>query len=191
MAAELEEILSRVPEILQHKLDEKVDSKHAGVSKDVGYIASRFTEWDGRVADELGLTQVEISDIKKKSNGNPEQQRLVFRVILEFSECCCVFVRRRAALEKWIKKTPDPTYRNLIRAFHWAERTDCCDIVIDIILSNSESHPSSKASDFNLENISRALYDVIKWDRLGENLEVSSHEIEKIRKEYHIKGIGY
>lgn len=165
----LEEIFSRVPENLQSKLDEKVDSKHAGVSKDVGYIASRFTEWEGRVSDELNLTTVETSDIKQTHRGNPEQQR-------------------RAALEKWIEKTPYSTYRNLIRAFHRAEKTDCCDIVIDILCKN-EGLPPSKGSNFNLENISRALYDVIKWDHLGERLGVSSHELKEISKNYHTKGI--
>ena len=101
-----------------------------------------------------------------------------------------IFVYRRAALEKWIDKTRDSTYRNLIRAFHRAERTDCCEIVIDI-LCKSEGLPPSKGSNFNLENISRALYDVIKWDHLGEHLGVSSHELKEISKNYHTKGIGY
>ena len=70
----LEDILDSVPEHQRHKLDNRIDSD----LRHIGLIASKFSTWDGRVADELNLTAVEVSDIKCGPNrDNLEQQRWV------------------------------------------------------------------------------------------------------------------
>ena len=46
------------------KLDQVVDCDSGGVSKHVGQIADSMYEWEGPVADQLGLSQVDITAIK-------------------------------------------------------------------------------------------------------------------------------
>ena len=70
----LGEVLGAVPEHLKPKLDQKLDGDHNEVLLHLGYIAKNIPEWEGRVADNLGLSYVDVSDIKKKFT-DPEQQR--------------------------------------------------------------------------------------------------------------------
>ena len=48
------------------RLDEEIDFENGGVSKHLGQIADSMYEWEGTVAEELGLTRVDIAVIKKK-----------------------------------------------------------------------------------------------------------------------------
>ena len=52
------------------RLDQVIDSENSGVPKHLGKIASSVYEWEGRVADELGLTDAEVADIKQESKLN-------------------------------------------------------------------------------------------------------------------------
>ena len=45
-------------------LNEVLDSENSGVPKDIGKIAEFVYEWEGRVADELGLTKFDVNNIK-------------------------------------------------------------------------------------------------------------------------------
>ena len=47
-------------------LDQVLDSMNDGVSKHLGQIADRMYEWEGRVADELGLSPADVAAIKCK-----------------------------------------------------------------------------------------------------------------------------
>lgn len=47
-------------------LNEVIDLGHGGVSKHLGQIADTMYEWEGSVAEQLGLTQVDIATIKVK-----------------------------------------------------------------------------------------------------------------------------
>ena len=41
-----------------------LDSLNDGVSKHLGLIADEMTQWEGRIAEELGLTYAEVAVIK-------------------------------------------------------------------------------------------------------------------------------
>ena len=44
-------------------LDQELDSMNGGVSMHLGQIAESMHEWEGRVADELGLSPAEVAVI--------------------------------------------------------------------------------------------------------------------------------
>ena len=45
-------------------LNKKVDSDSGEVSKHLGEIADSMVEWEGKIAEELGLTDPEVEAIK-------------------------------------------------------------------------------------------------------------------------------
>ena len=47
-------------------LEDVIDSKSNSVSKHLGEIADSMCEWEGAVAENLGLTPADISSIKTK-----------------------------------------------------------------------------------------------------------------------------
>ena len=47
-------------------LDQVLDFENGGVSKHLGQIADSMYEWEGPVAEQLGLTPAEIASIKLK-----------------------------------------------------------------------------------------------------------------------------
>ena len=47
-------------------LDQVLDFENGGVSKHLGQIANSMYEWEGPVAEQLGLTPAEIAAIKLK-----------------------------------------------------------------------------------------------------------------------------
>ena len=47
-------------------MDLVIDVEHRGVSKHLGRIADHMTEWEGRIAEELDLSDAEITAITKK-----------------------------------------------------------------------------------------------------------------------------
>ena len=47
-------------------LDQKIDSTNRGVPKDLGVIADCMKEWEGKIAEELGLTDTDVAVIKTK-----------------------------------------------------------------------------------------------------------------------------
>lgn len=46
--------------------NEEIDIKHNGVSKHLGQIADYMHEWEGPIAEELGLKRADISAIRTK-----------------------------------------------------------------------------------------------------------------------------
>ena len=46
-----------------------LDSENSIDPKHLGQIADVMCEWEGRVADELGLTDADVADIKEKCTG--------------------------------------------------------------------------------------------------------------------------
>lgn len=70
----LEAIIATVPPSLRSELDKQVDGSDQ-VLRDVHKIAGRITEWDA-VANSMGLTAVEISDINLgEYRGRPHMQK--------------------------------------------------------------------------------------------------------------------
>ena len=49
--------------------DQVLDFENGGVSKHLGQIADSMYEWEGSVAEQLGLTPAEIAAIKMKYPG--------------------------------------------------------------------------------------------------------------------------
>lgn len=62
------------PPITIVKLSQVLDSESGGVPKHLGQIAESMYEWEGRVADELGLTTADVAKIKEKHDKNKELQ---------------------------------------------------------------------------------------------------------------------
>ena len=54
-------------------LDQNIDYNNGGVPKHLGKIAVSMSEWEGRIADGLGLTPADIAAIKMK---HPSELRL-------------------------------------------------------------------------------------------------------------------
>ena len=46
-------------------LDQVIDSGHSGVPRHLGQIADTMYEWEGAVADSLGLHQADVAEIKE------------------------------------------------------------------------------------------------------------------------------
>ena len=55
MSSETEDLLNR-----------PIDSENKGVPKHLGQIADSMYEWEGPVAEQLGLTRADVAAIKKK-----------------------------------------------------------------------------------------------------------------------------
>ena len=51
-----------------------IDFVNGGVSKHLGQIADAMYEWEGPVAEQLGLTPVDITDIRMKHPNELRQQ---------------------------------------------------------------------------------------------------------------------
>ena len=52
-----------------HLLDQVLDFDNNGVSKHLGQIADSMYEWEGPVAEQLGLTLADVATIKMKHPG--------------------------------------------------------------------------------------------------------------------------
>ena len=50
-------------------LDCVIDSGHGGILKHLGQIADTMYEWEGPIADSLGLSQADVARIKKAYPG--------------------------------------------------------------------------------------------------------------------------
>ena len=51
-----------------------IDADGHGVLKHLGKIGDSMTEWEGRISDELKLTQADIASIHTKHPGNQKLQ---------------------------------------------------------------------------------------------------------------------
>ena len=76
----LENVLSSVPDANRWKLDREIDFEHRDVRGEViphhlGRIANSMTNWEGVIADLLGLSETDRSDIREKCPSKPQLQR--------------------------------------------------------------------------------------------------------------------
>ena len=76
----LADFTASVPEANQWKLDKEIDFENKNtqghvIPQHLGRIASTMTNWEDSVADELGLTEANKSDIMGKNLRNPALQR--------------------------------------------------------------------------------------------------------------------
>lgn len=82
MVGSLMDVLASVPQDNLWKLDQEIDFEHkAGngetTSKHLDMIAEFMKEWDGAVADNLGLTEADRIDIQQKYANKPDMQRYI------------------------------------------------------------------------------------------------------------------
>ena len=70
-------IHSATARALQLQLDDVLDLGSNGVPKHLGQIADSMYEWEGLIAEELGLTLADVTEIKKKHASEIKLQALV------------------------------------------------------------------------------------------------------------------
>ena len=79
MPRSLENVLSSVPDTNRWRLDQEIDFEHRDAKGQVphhlGRIADSMTEWEGAIADNLGLSEPDRSDIKERNFREPKLQR--------------------------------------------------------------------------------------------------------------------
>ena len=61
-------------ETARNRLHQKIDGANEGVPKDIGKIADSMYEWEGGVAEALGLTKVDVASIKNEQRDKLELQ---------------------------------------------------------------------------------------------------------------------
>ena len=58
----------------EQKLDQVLDFENDGVPKHLGQIADTMHEWEGPIAEQLGLTRADVAAIKTKYPGELKLQ---------------------------------------------------------------------------------------------------------------------
>ena len=76
----LEEVLSSVPGASFWKLDREIDfecrdDRGQVIPRHLGRIAESMVDWEGVIADHLGLSEPDRSDIRDKNPREPKLQR--------------------------------------------------------------------------------------------------------------------
>ena len=61
--------------VLHQRLESVLDSDHGGVPKHLGQIVNCMHEWEGEIADELGLTLADVASIKSEYPTNLKLQK--------------------------------------------------------------------------------------------------------------------
>ena len=56
-------------------LEQQLDWDNEGVDKDLIEIAHHMLDWEVKLCSHLGLTTIDVHDIKEKNSGKPELQR--------------------------------------------------------------------------------------------------------------------
>ena len=80
MARSLENVISSVSDANRWKLDKEIDFEYRDVRGQMiplhlGRIADSIVEWEGVVADQLGLSGADRSHIREKCSRKPQLQR--------------------------------------------------------------------------------------------------------------------
>ena len=80
MSRNLEDVLSSIPDANRWKLDQEIDFQHRDergqvIPQHLGRIAESMVDWKGVIADHLGLTEADRSDIREKNPSRPSLQR--------------------------------------------------------------------------------------------------------------------
>ena len=63
--------------VLHPRLESVLDSNHDGVPKHLGQIVDCMSEWEGKIADELGLKLGDVNSIKSEYPTNLKLQMYV------------------------------------------------------------------------------------------------------------------
>ena len=76
----LDAVLSSVSDANRWKLDQEIDFEHRDdrgqvIPQHLGRIAESMTDWEGVIADHLGLSEPDRSDIREKNLNRPSLQR--------------------------------------------------------------------------------------------------------------------
>ena len=69
------DILSSLPLSVHPRLELQLDSDHKGVETDLYQIAHHMIDWEEKLVPHLGLTPVDVSDIKESHSNKPALQR--------------------------------------------------------------------------------------------------------------------
>ena len=80
MSRSLDAVLSSVPDANRWKLDREIDFEHRDergqlIPRHLGKMAESMTDWEGAIADHLGLSEVDKGDIRDKNPRQLELQR--------------------------------------------------------------------------------------------------------------------
>ena len=80
MSRSLDAVLSSVPDANRWKLDREIDFEHRDergqlIPRHLGKMAESMTDWEGAIADHLGLSEPDRSDIRDKNPREPKLQR--------------------------------------------------------------------------------------------------------------------
>ena len=80
MSRSLEDVLSSIPDATRWKLDQEIDFEHRDergqvIPQYLGRIAESMVDWEGVIADHLGLTEADRSVIREKNPSRPSLQR--------------------------------------------------------------------------------------------------------------------
>ncbi len=67
--------MSTLPASVHPHLERQLDWDHEGVDRDLNEIADVMLDWEVRLSSHLGLTDVDIHDIKEIHNKQPSLQR--------------------------------------------------------------------------------------------------------------------
>jgi hypothetical protein len=77
----LADLISSIPESNRWKVDREIDFENTDnrgrvtIPKHLGRIAEEMTNWEGEIADFLGLTRADRADIMERHPQNPLLQR--------------------------------------------------------------------------------------------------------------------
>ena len=67
--------ISTLPVTAYPHLDLELDQDHNGVELDLSEIASHMRKWEEKLSSALGLTHIDVEDIKAIHRDRPELQR--------------------------------------------------------------------------------------------------------------------
>ena len=76
----MDKVVASVPTVDRWKLDKEIDFEHRDsrghvIPQHLGRIAESMTAWEGDIADHLGLSEPDRSDIRERNSREPKLQR--------------------------------------------------------------------------------------------------------------------
>ena len=69
------QVNTALPASIRPHLEKLLDWDHDGIDTDLNEIAQHMLDWDEKLSSHLGLTAVDVHDIKAMHRNNPELQR--------------------------------------------------------------------------------------------------------------------
>ena len=84
------ELIASIPANSRWKVDKEIDFENTDVRgriipQHLGRIAADMTDWEGTIADLLGLTTTDRNDILGRNSRKPELQRYDYRTDINLS----------------------------------------------------------------------------------------------------------